>query len=161
MTYGFGIAVRVLVIGAWFAFGAARAALVDAIEYYHAQFDHYFVTANADEIAKLDSGAFSGWQRTGESFKVLDPATGAGGLAVCRFYGNPAAGLDSHFYSASATECDDVARKFPGAWMLEASNVFQLFLPTPTTGACPADTVAVYRSWNNRADSNHRYTTIP
>ena len=33
--------------------------------------------------------------------------------------------------------------------------------PTSTTGACPADTVPVYRLWNQRADSNHRYTTDP
>ena len=27
------------------------------------------------------------------------------------------------------------------------------------TGACPAGTTPVYRVWNNRADSNHRYLT--
>ncbi len=32
-------------------------------------------------------------------------------------------------------------------------------LPDSVTGACPAGTMAVYRMWNNRADSNHRYTT--
>jgi len=32
-------------------------------------------------------------------------------------------------------------------------------LPYTTTGACPAGAVPVYRLWNNRADSNHRYTT--
>ena len=31
------------------------------IEYYHAGFDHYFVTAAADEIAALDAGHFVGW----------------------------------------------------------------------------------------------------
>jgi hypothetical protein len=32
-------------------------------------------------------------------------------------------------------------------------------LPDTTSGACPAGAVAVYRVWDNRTDSNHRYTT--
>ena len=31
-------------------------------------------------------------------------------------------------------------------------------LPDLTTGDCPPGTQKVYRLWNNRADSNHRYT---
>jgi hypothetical protein len=138
----------------------APAALVDAVEFYQTAQDHFFVTAYADEIAKLDGGEFTGWQRTGQSFKVLEPGSMAGGVpSVCRFYGIPAAGLDSHFYSASAAECAEVEQKFPGVWILEAANVFRVFLPQPGTGACPAGSVPVYRSWNGRADSNHRYTT--
>ena len=143
-----------------FAAGSVRAALVDAVEYYNAPLDHYFVTANADEIGKLDAGFFAGWKRTNLSFKVFEPADPtAGALAVCRFYGQPQAGLDSHFYSASAQECAEVEQKFPLAWLLESSNVFRVFLPDTTTGQCPAATLPVYRSWNNRSDSNHRYTT--
>ena len=136
-------------------------AAVPAVEYYHASLDHYFVTANPDEIGKLDSGYFQGWARTGYTFQVLAaaaPAT-AGGSPVCRFYGNPAYGLDSHFYSASPAECAQVKAKFPEQWIFESDNVFQVRVPDPTTGACPVGTVPVYRSWNNRADSNHRYTT--
>ncbi|MEP7207236.1 MAG: hypothetical protein ABI920_09885 [Casimicrobiaceae bacterium] len=140
--------------------GAASAALVQAIEYYHAGFDHYFVTASADEIGKLDGGFFTGWQRTGESFTVADPGTSlAGATPVCRFYGNPQVGLDSHFYSASPAECAAVQANFPNAWLLESSNVFQVYLPDTTTGACRAGSVPIYRSWNGRTDSNHRYTT--
>jgi hypothetical protein len=50
------------------------------------------------------------------------------------------------------------AAKFPQL-ELESSNVFEIGLPDPATGACPAGTAPVYRIWNNRADSNHRYTT--
>jgi hypothetical protein len=32
-------------------------------------------------------------------------------------------------------------------------------LPNTVTGACPPGTISVYRVWDNRADSNHRYTT--
>ena len=139
---------------------ASSAGLVDAIEYYNASLDHYFVTANADEINKLDTGFFQGWQRTHLSFKVYDAGTVLPGVVpVCRFYGNPAAGLDSHFYSASVAECNAVKQKFPGIWLLEADNVFEIFLPDLITGQCPANTIPVYRSWNNRVDSNHRYTS--
>ena len=56
-----------------------------AIEYYHAAFDHYFVTAIADEITKLDNGTFVGWARTGTPFKVY-PAAARRARAVCRFF---------------------------------------------------------------------------
>jgi hypothetical protein len=55
-----------------------------AVEFRHAAFDHYFVTADADEITKLDAGAFAGWSRTGSAFTVATRAAGA--LSpVCRF----------------------------------------------------------------------------
>ena len=44
-------------------------------------------------------------------------------------------------------------------YVAEAPNVFYIGLPDTTTGACPAGTVPVHRLWDNRADSNHRYTT--
>jgi hypothetical protein len=140
----------------------AAAGTLVAVEYYNATLDHYFVTAAPDEIAKLDRGEFVGWQRTQQSFNVFDPATPvAGASAVCRFYGKPSAGLDSHFYSASAAECQEVRRRFAGVWDEETANAFGIFLPDLSTGQCPATTVPVYRSWNSRADSNHRFTTDP
>ena len=44
---------------------SSRAATLEAIEYYNASLDHYFVTSFANEIADLDGGVFAGWQRTG------------------------------------------------------------------------------------------------
>ena len=76
---------------------------------------------------------------------------------MCRFYIPPAYG-DSHFYSASPAECADVRARFP-EFTYEASDVFHVGLPDFATGACAAGTVPVYRVWNNRADTNHRYTT--
>jgi len=78
---------------------------------------------------------------------------------VCREYGRPDVGLNSHFYSASPDECRDTIVNTGGAWLLEASEVFEVDLPDPASGACPAGDVPVYRVWNQRADSNHRYTT--
>jgi hypothetical protein len=141
---------------------SGSAAQVDAIEYYDAALDHYFTTALPAEISALDGGVFPGWARTGLSFKVYDAGTVVfGAAAVCRFYGLPAAGLDSHFYSASVAECDAVKQKYPGAWMLESDNVFELYLPDLATGQCLQGSTPIYRVWNNRVDSNHRYTSDP
>jgi hypothetical protein len=162
MTTRFRSTLRRLVLALLVSFAgtAAHAALVDVVEFYNASFDHYFVTASPDEITKLDTGFFVGWQRTGQSFKGLDSADmSPGAVPVCRFYGLPSAGLDSHFYSASTAECDAVKQKFAQSWLFESPNVFEMYLPNTTTGACPANTVPVYRLWNNRVDSNHRYTT--
>ena len=154
-----GIAlVAILTAGAT---GTARAALIDAIEYYNANLDHYFVTTLPVEISALDSGALRGWQRTGLSFKVLDPATPApGSVPVCRFYGLPSAGLDSHFYTALASECA-LLKQNPGAWLLESDDVFQVFVPDFATGQCPANSIPIYRAWNHRSDTDHRFTTDP
>jgi hypothetical protein len=97
-----------------------------------------------------------GWRRTGRSFAAF-AAFVAGHAPVCRFYLPPAAG-DSHFFSASAAECADVAARFP-AFVLEDPTVMYMALPDPATGACPAASEPVYRLWNARADTNHRYTT--
>ena len=134
---------------------------VPAVEFYNASRDHYFMTSDANEIALLDSGTLTGWTRTGERFSVFaHPAdVQARGALVCRFYGRPEAGLDSHFFSASADECSAVASKFSAAWLLESTDVFGVQLPHLVTGACPLFTAPVYRLYNGRSDANHRYTS--
>lgn len=132
-----------------------------AVEYYNAALDHYFVTSSPVEIAALDAGAFAGWARTGESWDVYARPGVPRGAAVCRYYGRPEAGLDSHFYSASADECSAVATRFTSAWLLESPNVFQAQLPAVTSGLCPVATRPLYRLFNGRRDANHRFTTSP
>lgn len=134
--------------------------IVEVVEYYHAAFDHYFVTAMPEEIAALDSGRFTGWQRTGYRFNVVAPGAALTQTSpVCRFYGRPEAGLDSHFYSASPDECQQVKDRFSASWQFESDEVFRAILPNLSTGACPSGSRPIYRLWNQRADSNHRYTT--
>jgi uncharacterized delta-60 repeat protein len=129
---------------------------VPVLEYYNASLDHYFMTASIDDLNALDSGRFAGWARTGRTLASAAPA--AGGEPVCRFYIPPAFG-DSHFFSASSNECAEVAARFP-QFILETRDAMHMGLPDPATGACDADTpTAVYRLWDGRADTNHRYTT--
>lgn len=133
---------------------------VTAIEYYWAAADHYFITWIPDEIAALDNGVYPGWVRTGLTFNVFAPGESGGvGVSVCRFYGLPSAGLDSHFYTANADECAAIPTIFHGAWQLESADIFDIRLPDPVTGACAMGFVPVYRLWNQRSDSDHRFTT--
>ncbi len=132
---------------------------VAVVEYYNSALDHYFVSALAPDIAALDSGTLKGWARTGKTFNAYLEAT-AGVNPVCRFYLPPANG-DSHFYSASGARVRRSEGQVSDAGCLEAPDVMYIALPDITTGECPAGLVKVYRLWNNRADSNHRYTTDP
>ena len=129
---------------------------VIAVEFYHAGYDHYFIAATAEDARILDTGMLPGWSRTGYSFHVW---AGAGGNTnpVCRYYIPPANG-GSHFFSASPDDCAIIPIHYP--WLVKESDAaFYIALPDLTTGACSANQVAVYRFWNGRFDSNHRYTT--
>jgi hypothetical protein len=129
-----------------------------AVEFYDATLDHYFITSSAAEISDLDSGVHVGWVRTGLTFLTYQ-AQAPGTNPVCRFYRTPGFG-DSHFYSASASECQAVIAnpaKFPG-WTFESANVFYIALPDPVTGACASGTQPIWRFFNQKT-TNHRYTS--
>ncbi len=154
--------------GAWmpgcaaFAFGLAgllgatssSAGLGTAVEFYNPALRHYFVTAYPEEAAALDAGTnVKGWTRTGGQFTVFtDPADGL--QAVCRFFGTPGKGINSHFYTADAAECAKV--KTLPAWTFEA---IAFYIPMPVGGQCGGN-YPVYRSFysDNIADANHRFT---
>jgi len=131
------------------------------VEYYHPQLDHYFITPLANEIDALDSGRVAGWLRTGLAFDGSS-APGAGLSPVCRFYIPPEHGA-SHFLSASPAECAMVLARigtdpnFSG-YKEETTAEFHIALPDTASGAGPGGTLPVYRLWNHRADSIHRYT---
>jgi Domain of unknown function (DUF5666) len=130
--------------------GAMAAQAPRAVEFVNAALGHFFMTANPTEIAILDAG--NAWTRTGQSFNV-----GAGTSAVCRFYGMPPRGPDSHFFTADPTECQIAMTKL-AAWTFEG-HVFSTTLAV--NGLCPAGMVAVHRFYNNPATVsavNHRFT---
>ena len=132
------------------------------IEYYNTSLDHYFITDDAAEIAILDAGtSIKGWKRTGYAINAYGPSQ-AGMSPACRFYIPPQHG-NSHFYSVDQTDCNVVLAKsssdpdFSG-YVYETPNAFYMAPADETSGNCPAATDPVYRLWNQRADSNHRYT---
>jgi hypothetical protein len=136
--------------------------LAPVVEYFHPLLNHYFMTQNAAEIVALDAGAHPGWQRTGQSLLAYRPGQTNFQLpAVQRFYGLPSAGLDTHFFTIDYA--DQFALTYgplSSAWMLETDNAFEIGRPDQD-GNCPAGQIPVYRLWNRRVDSNHRYTINP
>ena len=146
---------RLSVMGGVFTVQGADPASANAIEYYHAQFGHYFFTAIQDEISKLDSGFFQGWTRTGRSFGVWAYDIG-GTAAVCRFFSTSFGPKSSHFYTPLASECE-IVKNNPD-WQYEGIVAY-VDLPLGD-GTCPTG-IPLYRLYNQGMGGapNHRYTT--
>ncbi|HXX82896.1 MAG TPA: S8 family peptidase [Casimicrobiaceae bacterium] len=142
------------------AANAAPPGTVAVIEYYRADLDHYFMTADPSEIAFVDSMLYPVFQRTGEVFFAwLDPSNAPPGTflqPVCRFY-SPLPLVNSHFYSAVPSECQYVIANWPGVWNLETLAAFYVLMPGPS-GACPTGSVPVYRFFDGRNDANWRHS---
>jgi hypothetical protein len=131
------------------------------VEFYNTLLDHYFITADGNEVAAIDNGsAGPGWSRTGDTFKA------GGDTFVCRFYGSLSPGPNSHFYTADADECaflKQLQASTPATerrWNFESND----FSTTPAVNrACPAGLLPVYRAYNNgfarNIDSDHRITS--
>jgi hypothetical protein len=130
--------------------------LAKSIEYYHAGFDHYFVTAIPNEITLLDNGTLAGWSRTGQAFNVFVTGT-PGTVEVCRFFSTAFGLRSSHFYTPDANECAIVTAS--ATWQFEG-RVFNV-VPPNGDGSCPTATQPLYRLYNNGqgGSPNHRYTT--
>ena len=136
------------------------------VEFYNTTLKHYFVTASQAEAAGIDNGAAGpGWVRTGYSYDVQGfPVNAQSAQAkafftnpVCRFYGTPGVGPNSHFYTVDDAECTAVKRD-PG-WFYEG---IAYHVQPPVAGNCPAGTQPIFRLYNDRAkfnDSNHRFVT--
>jgi lysyl endopeptidase len=138
-------------------------------DFYSSTLNHYFRTAYPEEANIVRSGgAGPGWSDLNDRYGVLPVgATTPGAVPVCRFYGSVTPGPNSHFYTASAEECEYVKslqQSTPAnqpRWNYEGI-AFSSFLPN--AGVCPKSApYPVYRLYNNRAaqiDSNHRFTTL-
>ncbi len=131
-------------------------------EFFNSNSKRYFLTASASDKDLIDrGGAGPGWARTGDQFKAytlpgpaeLRPATQA---PVCRLYA-PLPGLNSHFYSTSARECQ-LLRGSSG-WKDEG---IAFWINRAALASCPSGTLAVTRLSDSRGrelNSNHRFTT--
>ena len=137
----------------------AAGTIVTVYEFYNTTLKHYFRTSSTAEATGIDNGAAGpGWVRTGDNLTAYAPQTNTPGLDVCRFYNF---GPNTHFYTAFVNECNGLKSPTSG-WTYEGLS-FRIQLPA-VDGACPADTIKVYRLYNNRFaqfnDANHRFTTV-
>ncbi len=143
---------------------------VTVYELYNAKINHYFRTTSLPEAVYLDSlPGGARWVRTNDDFVAWAPNQDDGSAQpVCRFYGSPTLGPNSHFYLVGRQNCIDFEKqesKIPAGaqrWNLEST---EFSVNTPTAAGCPAAApVPVYRVYNNgfaRGDSHHRYTIQP
>ena len=126
-------------------------------EYYNVDLNHYFRTGSRSESSSvLTGGAGAGWRDTKGYFLAWRQAS-QGAVPVCRFYGTPGKGPNSHFYTADTGECSQV-KKDPG-WTYEG---IAFYAKLPVNNTCPGGTKPIHRLYNNRwmyNDSNHRFTT--
>jgi hypothetical protein len=129
---------------------------ITVVEYFHAGFGHYFMTADLDEIHGLDGGAYGGaFERTGQTFHARDgPAAGA--LPVCRFFTVAFAPKSSHFYTADPAECAGL--KANPDWQYEK---IAFYIAAPKGQTCLGGDVPVRRLYNDGMTGapNHRFTT--
>jgi len=147
--------------------------LVDVVEFYHPDLDHYFITATDEEATAIDQGAAGpGWVRTGEQFNGWSLGSSGPQVSdVCRFYGSLKPGPNSHFYSVSALECrvlmdqESITSDDKPRWNFEG---YAFSMRPPALGdqePCPESFLPVYRAYNDGfqqgKDSNHRYMTNP
>lgn len=143
-----------------------------AVEFYHSGLDHYFITADPAEATLLLENPAWGWALTGSGFVVAN-ATDPAAQSVHRFYGSIDPGPNSHFYTASTAERDQlvaIAASTPVGprWNLEGV-AFHARIPD-ASGACPDDApFRVARVYNGgttalvdgrRLDPNHRYGAV-
>lgn len=135
----------------------AAAPDTEAVEFYNVDLNHYFITASAGDARYVDEGrAGAGWVRTGRSFQAWLKREDAPADArpVCRFY---SAIANSHFYTATTSECDWL-RSADYGWQYEGVG---FYVQVPANGQCAEGTVAMHRLYNNGytsgEGSNHRY----
>lgn len=130
--------------------------VVQAVEYRHAEFNHYFFSSDQADISALDSGRFAGWSRTGNRFYVWPSQQSPAHQPVCRFFTEAFAPRSSHFYTAIPDECAEVKRN--PDWQYEKIAGFVAL--ADLSGACSVG-VKLYRVYNNGMSGapNHRYTT--
>jgi hypothetical protein len=137
---------------------ASQYAADPVVEFFNSDLGHYFITGSANEVINISyGGAGSGWTQTDLSFFAFVKSPPSNAQPVCRFYGQPPAGPNSHFYTSDMTECEAV-KKDPG-WKYEGIAFYAI---PPKNGLCPLATEPVWRAYNNgysRNDSNHRYST--
>ena len=132
------------------------------LELYSPNLNHYFMTKDAAEYARLvNDPAGSSWRVTGEGFKAwpqLASDTVVTAVPVCRFDAYRRGGPASAFFTASAAECE--ATKTNRYWIYLGTPWY--IQPVDVQQRCANGFLGVNRAYNQghiRNDPSHRYTT--
>ncbi|MBK7662047.1 MAG: fibronectin type III domain-containing protein [Sterolibacteriaceae bacterium] len=137
----------------------------EVVEFYEPFLDHYFITADAQEMIFAESGAAGWWRRTGRTFRS------GGTVPVCRFHGNlridPTTGVPygpmTYYYSSDIGNCNFLNQILDSNTKSMVFDRFDFYTTPAVEQTCPAFLSPVYRAYNNGFalgfDSNHRYST--
>ena len=127
------------------------------VEYYRADLDHYFITAEPAEIAYIDTVLRALPAHRPVFLRVPVAALRAVRLAAGVPVLCDAASsirISSRRARRNACSCSRTGR---ASGLSKRRHPFYIQVPD-ANGNCPADTLPVYRFFNNRNDANHRYT---
>lgn len=130
------------------------------VEYFHRPTAHYFMTGSVAEQRALDSPALQAeFARSGRSFSAWSPNASARpveAVPVMRFF-QPK--LASHVYTSHPGDIAGL-RSLPvqadGTGFADEGVAF--YAIQPSAQRCANGSKAIYRSYNNRPDGNHRYS---
>ena len=102
------------------------AGAAQVVEYYRDDLDHYYYTADPNEILFIDSNPAAVNKRTGFFFFAwTNPSLAPpGAQPVCKFYGSRSEFLDSYYYTSDPAECAFVQATSPGTWTLVTPAAF-------------------------------------
>src|SRR5690606_28138732 len=103
------------------------------------------------EVSKVLQGTFGDWQEQDDMFLAWRDGSVPGTYPVCRFYGTPGIGPNSHFYTISEKECEFIKQNDPG-WTYEGTAFYAM--KKNSQGGCPTGTKRLYRYYNQRAHVN-------
>ena len=139
---------------------------VTLTEYYHAGFDYYFLTGRDGDKAALDTVA--AFARTGREIKVFRAANVDTLPLERHFFAKVAKGgsRGSHFFTVEPADQIALAGLNPINAALDAKPLLEgvegYAIPKTATGACPSDTVPIYRAFKGPPryvdDGNHRFS---
>ena len=127
--------------------------VVAAVEFYNRALDHYFLSTNPVEIDNLDSGRTVGWDAHGPALPRLQRARRRARARCAASIARPRSATRTSTRRAPRNARRPRPRtRWTGSTRARACSTSSC--RTPTTGACPAGTVAVYRFFNTVDDQS-------
>ncbi|CAB1274676.1 WD40/YVTN/BNR-like repeat-containing protein [Candidatus Nitrosacidococcus tergens] len=128
---------------------------VTVTEFYNPNIDQYFMTTDPEAMG-ASGAAGAGWSPTGQSFTAWNVQSSSVGAYVCQFYGSLNPGPNSHYWTISPSECNqllDLQAQTPDnipRWNFEKYPF--MAIPTQVSDgvqSCPDSYSPIYYAYNN------------
>ncbi|CAH9019363.1 WD40/YVTN/BNR-like repeat-containing protein [Candidatus Nitrosacidococcus sp. I8] len=128
---------------------------VTVTEFYNSNIDQYFMTTDPEAMG-ASGVAGAGWAPTGQSFTAWSVLGSSVGAYVCQFYGSLNPGPNSHYWTISPSECNqllDLQAQTPEntpRWNFEKYPF--MAIPVQVSDgvqSCPDSYSPIYHAYNN------------